>query len=170
MVTRQRVAREGRGFHGIGIWSPKTWENVGSLWRSAYSFGSAFIYTVGSRYQRQSSDTPDTARHVPLLRFADLDDLIGHLPHGCQLIAAELTSEAVSLESYAHPERACYLLGSEDHGLPPAVMARAHVVVRVPSARPPSLNVAVAGSLVLYDRWVKRCQVSPVRDDRGSAV
>lgn len=52
-----------------------------------------------------------------------------------------------------HPLRALYLLGAEDHGLPPEVLARCHEVVQVPSPSPYSLNVAVAGSLVLYDRY-----------------
>ena len=52
-----------------------------------------------------------------------------------------------------HPERAAYLLGAEDHGLSPAVLAMCHRIVVLPGRH--CLNVAVAGSLILYDRWLR---------------
>ncbi|MFK5282415.1 TrmH family RNA methyltransferase, partial [Lacticaseibacillus paracasei] len=49
----------------------------------------------------------------------------------------------------------CYLLGAEDHGLPDVVIQRCHRLVSLESVRTPSFNVAVAGSLVMYDRLIK---------------
>ena len=51
-----------------------------------------------------------------------------------------------------------YILGSEDHGLPPAVLRACHERVSIPSERYSSYNVAMAGSIVLYDRLAKRGQ------------
>ena len=62
----------------------------------------------------------------------------------------------VPLASFEHPERAIYLLGAEDHGLPPAIVRQCSHVVSLEAARTPSYNVAVAGSLVMYDRLSKR--------------
>jgi tRNA G18 (ribose-2'-O)-methylase SpoU len=144
-----------RGFAAIGVWHPKSSANIGTLWRSAHLFDAAIIFTVGARYHKQASDTTNASRHLPLLHFRDVDDLVDHLPHSCPLVGIELDPCARSLIGYGHPERAAYLLGAEDHGLPQPVIARCHSVIQIPSVRDESMNVAVAGSLVLYDRHVK---------------
>lgn len=141
-----------RGFFGVAVYQPKTEANVGSLWRSADLFGAAFLATVGRRYTHQASDTTRAATHTPLLHYADLDDLLAHLPHGCPLVGVELDPRGTDLDRLAHPERALYLLGAEDHGLPPAVLDRCHYLTAIPTARPRSLNVACAGSIVLSHR------------------
>lgn len=122
------------------------------LWRTANLFGAAFVFTVGTRYRRQASDTMNTPQHTPLFHFADLDDLAEHLPWSAPLIGIELDDRSVPLTRFCHPERAVYLLGAEDNGLPPKVLARCHSIVQVETLRPQSMNVAVAGSLVLHHR------------------
>lgn len=144
-----------RGYFGIGIWHPKTEHNVGTLWRSCESFDADFMFTVGRRYREQGSDTVKAWRHRPLYHFTTLDDLRDHLPYSCQLIGVELAPGAQDLPRYRHPERACYLLGAEDHGLTEGVLSECHAVVTIPCAGR-CLNVAVAGSIVLYDRTANR--------------
>lgn len=148
-----------RGYFGIGIWHGKTEHNIGTLWRSAHLYGAAFIYTVGQRYKMQASDTPKTRLHTPLFEFATIDDLVEHLPYSCPLIGVELDPRAQSLSRFSHPERACYLLGAEDHGLPLSVLDRCHGVVQIETVMPQSLNVAVAGSLILHHRHTSRSVV-----------
>ena len=143
-----------RGYFGIGVYHPKHEVNIGTLWRSATIFGASSIFTVGRRYKSQCADTCSTARHIPMQHFTDAEDLVAHLPHSCPLIGVELTDDARPLDRFVHPERAWYLLGAEDHGLPPAVLAACHHVVAIPHGRF-CLNVAVAGSIVMYSR---RCQ------------
>ncbi len=145
-----------RGFFAIGIYNARTPQNVGTLWRSAHMYDAAFIYTIGARYKSQASDTPKTPRHIPLFNFADLDDLIAHLPWSCPLVGIELDPRATMLGDYAHPERACYLLGAEDNGLPPAATERCHDLIQIEGPKPQSLNVSVAGSLVMHDRWARK--------------
>jgi len=60
----------------------------------------------------------------------------------------------VPLETFEHPRRCVYLLGAEDHGLPKAAMEKAHHLVKFET--PKSINVAVAGSIVMYDRNMKK--------------
>jgi tRNA G18 (ribose-2'-O)-methylase SpoU len=144
-----------RGFWAIGVYHTKTEANVGTLWRTAHLYGAAFVFTVGRRYQRQSSDTPKTPLHTPLLHFADVADLVEHLPWSTPLVGVELDPRAVALPEYEHRERAVYLLGAEDHDLPMDVLDACHDVVQIPSLMPQSMNVAVAGSLIVYDRHVK---------------
>lgn len=140
-----------RGYFGIGVWHPKTDVNVGTLWRSASSFGAAFIFTVGRRYKEQASDTGKSRLHTPLFHFDELDDLLAHLPHACPLVGLEEDDRSRDLRAFTHPERACYLLGAEDHGLPSSVMDACHHVLQIEGASM-CLNVAVAGSIVLWDR------------------
>jgi tRNA G18 (ribose-2'-O)-methylase SpoU len=143
-----------RGFFGIGVEHTKHEQNIGTLFRSAMVFGASFVYTVGRRYHRQASDTVASHRHMPLYHFADLDDLAGHLPFGCPLVGIELDDRAVPLPSFTHPETACYILGAEDRGLTARTLDTCHAVVQLPGRF--CLNVAVAGSVVLYDRVTKR--------------
>lgn len=142
-----------RGYFGIGVYHIKSEVNLGTLWRSAYIYEADFIFTVGKRYKKQASDTLKTWRHVPLLHFNDYPDLKEHVPYSCPIVCIEIADNAVSLPTYVHPERAIYLLGAEDHGLPESV-AWGHTVLEIPSKL--CLNVAVAGSIVMYDRYVKR--------------
>ena len=143
-----------RGFCWIGVVHGKSPQNIGTLWRSAHGFGAAGIFTVGQRYPMQASDTTKAWRHVPLLHFPTIRDLIDHLPHACRLVGVEIAPKAHTLTNYVHPESACYLLGAEDHGLSPTDLARCHDLVQVPHAAR-CLNVATAGSILLYDRAVK---------------
>lgn len=143
-----------RGFFAIGVYHPKTEANIGTLWRSAHAFGASMIFTVGMRYKRQSSDTSSAWKHVPLMHFSTIDDLVAHLPYDCLLAGIELEPTAYRLGNYVHREQACYLLGAEDYGLPPNVLAKCHQKIEIPGASR-CLNVAVAGSIVMYDRVSK---------------
>ncbi|MYS57739.1 hypothetical protein GTW54_02820 [Streptomyces sp. SID5468] len=144
-----------RGYFAIGIYATKTSRNVGMLWRAAALYGAAFVFTVGARYRHQATDTCKTPLHTPLLHFCDLEDLVEHLPHACQLVGVEMSENAVPLTRFVHPARAAYLLGAEDTGLPAPVLDRCHTLLTVPTMLPISLNVAVAGSITLYDRHAK---------------
>ena len=144
-----------RGYFGIGIFQAKKEVNVGSLWRSANIFGASFIFTIGHRFHWHASDTMNTPNHVPLFQYSSIEEFYQNLPHSSILVAVEMDGDAVPLKSYSHPERAVYLLGAEDTGLPPSVLEVAHSKVMVPTVLPYSLNVAVAGSIVLYDRYAK---------------
>lgn len=37
--------------------------NLGTLMRSAFNFGAAYVFTVGRRYSEQASDTVRAVRH-----------------------------------------------------------------------------------------------------------
>lgn len=140
-----------RGFCGIGVVHGKSPQNVGTLWRSAEAFGAAFIFTIDQRYSHQLTDKWATPDRIPLLYFPTVTDLRAHLPFGCQLIGVEIAEGARPLPKFTHPARACYLLGAEDCGLTNEARTACHQLVVLPAASH-CLNVAVAGSIVLYDR------------------
>lgn len=151
-----------RGYFGVGIFHPKFEVNQGTLWRSAFAFGADFIFTVGRRFTHQASDTPKSWMSVPMYHYLDMDDLVAHLPHACPLVGVELGEKSRPLDRFCHPTRCCYLLGAEDHGLPPAVVDRCHHLVEVPGLRT-CLNVATAGSLVMYDRKIQKAGTKTAR-------
>lgn len=143
------------GSFAVGVFQPKIEANIGSLYRSAYLYNAAFIFTVGRRYTQQASDTPKTSRHIPLFHFTDIDDLRAHLPLDWPLVSVELDERSINLNSFSHPRNVCYLLGAEDRGLPQTVLDASHAIVQIPTPKPQSMNVASAGAVLLYDRQLK---------------
>lgn len=144
----------GRGYFGIGVLNPKVEENIGTLWRHARLYGAEFIFTIGRRYKKQASDTSATSRHIPLYHYKDFEDFESHLPLDCKLICVELEDDSVSLPDFRHPERAVYLLGAEDHGIPREITID-RPIIQIPAVEPQSMNVSVSGTLVMYDRFTK---------------
>jgi len=142
-----------QGFFGIGIQNGKTPENLGVLWRSAQNMGASFIFTIGNRYAKQACDTHKAVGAMPYFHYDTFDDFYAHLPKSALLIGVELTEDAEPLETFKHPRRAVYLLGAEDHGLSNQAIRKSHKLIKFSSAL--SLNVSVAGSIVMYDRNTK---------------
>ncbi len=142
------------GFHGIGVYGIKSSLNIGTLWRSAYQLGSSFLFTIGGRYELQTSDTLAVPARLPLMQLEDWAAFCESAPHGTQWVAVEM-GDGEDLDEFEHPERAVYLLGAEDTGLPANVVRACHHHVALPSARSASYNVAMAGSIVMYDRLAK---------------
>lgn len=142
-----------RGFFEIGICSGKSAVNVGTLWRSAHQLGAAGIFTVGRRYPQQAADTVQAYQHVPYREYRDAELFFSAVPFDAVTVVIEMGGKP--LPSFTHPERAIYLLGAEDAGVPCEILARASHVVSIPAVRSESYNVAVAGSLVMYDRLAK---------------
>ena len=97
------------------------------------------------------SDTSDAAGHLPIYQYpGNADDL--RLPQGCELVGVEITGDAVELPSFRHPLRAAYVFGSERFSLSPEMLARCRYVVKIPTRF--SINVGMAGAIVLYDRML----------------
>jgi len=142
-----------QGYYAIGVFNPKTDHNIGTLWRSAYILGASYIFTVGKRYKKQTSDVTRTWARIPYFHYDTLEDLTNNIPYDCLLVGVELTDDAQFLHDFEHPKRAIYLLGSEDQGLPDPILERCNAIVKLPGNS--SLNVAVTGSIVCHDRAAK---------------
>ncbi|MCP4052324.1 MAG: RNA methyltransferase [Mesoflavibacter sp.] len=141
-------------FFGIGILNGKTPENLGVLWRSAQNLGASFIFTIGNRYAKQACDTHNAVKSMPYFHYENFEEFYKNLPKGARLVGVELTEGAEHLETFHHPRRCVYLLGAEDHGLSNAAIEKSHFLVKFKSQL--SLNVSVAGSIVMYDRGINK--------------
>ncbi len=151
---KQKWNSEDEQFFGIGVYQPKTEHNIGSLWRTAYTLGAQFIFIIDGKYKPQQSDTQKSWSKIPFYRYDDFDHFYKSLPYSTQLVGIEMDEKSVPITTFAHPKRAAYLLGAEDNGLPTKVIDRCHHRIQLPGKT--SLNVAVSGSLVIYDRIQKR--------------
>jgi tRNA G18 (ribose-2'-O)-methylase SpoU len=142
-----------KGYCAIGVYRGKTEHNIGTLWRSAFILGAAYIFTVENKYKKQSSDVVRAWSRIPLFHHKTFDDLLNNIPHDCRLVGVEIDDKAQWLHEFEHPKRAIYLLGAEDTGLPEEVKEKCHFLIKLPGNT--SLNVGVTGSIVLHDRATK---------------
>lgn len=145
------------GYFGIGCMGMKTSENYGTLFRTAQIMNADFIFLIGARFKKQASDTMKSWRHLPLFEYNDFEDFNNHRPYDCKLIGIELDEKAIPLKDFEHPKQACYLLGAEDFGLTKEAIKACQELIVLPGER--SMNVSVAGSIVLYDRVSKQKSV-----------
>lgn len=140
-----------RGYWGVALYEPKFEENWGMIVRSAYNFGANFIATIGHRYKRDCLDTTDGTKHIPTFHFKNTEDFLESIDKRCILIGVEVNGKS-ALETYSHPENACYIFGGEDKSLPEGLMQFSSI--RIETNR--CLNISVAASIVLYDRHLKQ--------------
>ena len=142
-----------RGYCGIGIENIKTAPNYGTLFRSASILGAAFVFVIGKRFKKQGSDTMASYKHIPTYEYTTIEEFYENIPYGCKLIGVEILDDSLHISDYKHPERAIYLLGAEDSGLSMPAINKCNEIIQLPGDF--CLNVSVAGSIVMYDRYMK---------------
>jgi tRNA G18 (ribose-2'-O)-methylase SpoU len=143
-----------KGYFGIGIFMNKYDDNLGMLFRTGHALGASFIFTIGTRYHKPATDTPKSWKSIPLYNYQDFDEFKKSIPIGSELVGIELDDDSITLKEFEHPKQAVYLLGAEDYGLTQDILDKCDHVVRLETNY--SLNVAVCGSIVLYDRISKK--------------
>jgi len=154
-----------KSYFGIGIMRGKRGHNHGTLWRSATQLGASFTFTIGQRYDKEEGDTLDSTRLIPYFPCDDWAEFVRVRPQRALLVGVEMGG--TPLPEFKHPECCVYLLGAEDHGLPAVVRQACQHVVSIPSVRTESYNVAVAGSLLMYDRLMKDSRSSQLVGTHG---
>jgi tRNA G18 (ribose-2'-O)-methylase SpoU len=136
----------------IGVYQPRSDLNIGTLWRSAFQLGAAGIFTIGREYRHQPSDTSKAPYQIPMRAYKTLEEFLQARPVGAELVGVEIGGEP--LAGFQHPERAIYLLGAEDSGLPQKALLHCNHAVSIETVRSASYNLAVAGSIVMYHRLI----------------
>ncbi len=132
---------------GIALWHVSDPGNVGTLMRAADAFGPAFVALsqgcadpTGPKALRASAGA---IFRVPTGRFDEAPGTkVGLVADGgTPLLEVELA------------EQTTFVLGAEREGLPDDVLARCDVLATIPqTGGAESLNVAMAGSIALYER------------------
>jgi tRNA G18 (ribose-2'-O)-methylase SpoU len=139
-----------RGYFGVGVDGISKPMNLGNLVRIAHAFDASFFFSIAPRLKLSDaqSDTSRAQGALPFYSFASAADF--RLPLGCRLVGVEITEDAVELPRFRHPSRAAYVFGAERFSLSPEILRACEFVVRIPTRF--SVNVGMAGAIVLYDR------------------
>jgi tRNA (guanosine-2'-O-)-methyltransferase len=128
--------------------------NLGTLLRTCDAVG-ACMAVPRLPWVPEALARGNTLRHRPCLHWTGRD-VIGWLAAqreaGTQVVGVELADEAVRLADLpAAPCRTIAVLGHEQTGIPAEATELLDITVEIPMiGTGASLNVAVAGSLVLY--------------------
>lgn len=137
-------------YSAIGLFHPKTTNNIGSVLRAAGNFDIAMVAACGKRYSKAPTDTMKAIRRIPLLEVNDLKEVV---PYDCVPVAVDLIHGAQNLVEYSHPKRAFYIFGPEDGILGKQVLDWCRDVIYVPTNG--CMNLAGSVHVVLYDRLLK---------------
>jgi 23S rRNA (guanosine2251-2'-O)-methyltransferase len=149
-------------------------QNVGTLLRSAEAAG---VHGVIFPTERQAPLSPAavkaSAGATEHLLLCPLDDLAGALAdlhaRGLRIVGAEEGAALTARQADLRGPLAI-VVGSEGHGLAPAVRRRCDLFVRIPMRGAiGSLNAAVAGSILLYEAAGQR-DPGATPDDAASAA
>lgn len=158
-----------RGYFAVGVDGVSKPLNLGNLQRIAHAFGASFFFTINAQVKTRDvehADTSHAAGHMPIYRYGEAGEL--RLPQGCRMVGVEITEDAIELPRFRHPLRAAYLFGAERMSLSPQVLEACEFVVRIPTRF--SINVGMAGAIVLYDRLLSLggYPARPVRTGGGA--
>ena len=138
--------------------------NVGSIIRSAATFGTERIWLCGNTAPLSHPSVDKTALGTDRFLATDVEpDPVAAAKAarsaGFRVIAIELASGALPLYEAALDGDVCLALGNEDHGCSAALLAVADAVAYIPQpSRVGSLNVAAAAAVALAEarrrEWV----------------
>lgn len=146
----------------IGLFDPKSPENVGSVMRGAGCYGVNSVYYTGRRYERAKLFYTDPQKVYETLPLIGVKDLKETIPLGCVPVAVELIDGAKPLTTYKHPARAFYIFGPEDGTLNKEITDFCDDIVYIPTNG--CMNLAATVNVVLYDRLAKGEQFSHHQD------
>lgn len=138
--------------------------NFASLVRSAVAFGVDTIVIPRNRsvaltaaVAKQSSGAIE---RVSVVRVVNIAETLDGLKKQGFWVYGAVTKAELRVAQIQWPERLALVLGAEGSGMRRLVRERCDVMVRIPM-RPggDSLNVAVAGAIILAYAWEQRCAV-----------
>lgn len=155
-IHRQRRSRHHQCWNHLivaPLW-PKHGVNLGTLLRTCDAVG-ACLAVPRLPWVPEALRKGNTLRHRSCVHwiYGDVTDWLGKQRHGAtHVIGVELTDESIRLADLpAARTRTVVVLGNEGSGIPAEAMEFLDTAVEIPMVGTGhSLNVAVAGSLVLY--------------------
>ena len=118
--------------------------NVGTLIRSAYSFGADCVVLsegcADGYNPKVLQATQGALFYIPLIS-KEIHKAIS---------AAALHHDSIALSKVEHPEKFALLIGNEGQGLTKETIESADYVIHIEMSAFESLNAAIAGSIILY--------------------
>lgn len=135
------------------LW-PMHGANLGTLLRTCDAVGACLVVPRWP-WVREAVARGNTLRRASCVHWITIDGvswLVSERDRGSAIVGVELTDEAIRLGDLpAARSRTVIVLGHEQTGIPPDALQLVDATVEIPMVGTgASLNVAVAGSLVLY--------------------
>lgn len=132
--------------------------NLGTLVRTAVSFGFSAIYcskgTVDLYNEKVIRSTQGALFHIPVV-YADLaEEIQKYKEQGFEIIATSL-HDAEPMEKIRPSEKMVFILGNEGQGVSKPIMDLSDQRLYIEMKEFESLNVAVAGGIVMYHFMTK---------------
>ena len=137
--------------------------NVGSLFRLSDALGIAQLYLCGNTAtppnKKINKTSRSTEKYVDYHYYEDAEQLVRSLKEdGSVIISLEITcsSAAIDSQTFAREIRqgnpVCLILGAEDTGVNPNLLALSDLSVHIPMAgQNSSMNVVSAASIACYE-------------------
>ena len=127
--------------------------NVGTLIRTAYSFGYDAIYLskdCADPYNPKTiQSTQGALFHMPIY-VVDMNDTILKKKQSMEIFATALHHDSIFLQEAKPKEKYGIVLGNEGQGLPEEIIKACSQCIKIEMAQFESLNVAIAGSICMY--------------------
>ncbi len=130
--------------------------NVGSFFRTCDAMGVEKLYLTGYTGVPPRREITKTAigaeEAVPWEHHEDPLQLLHQLKkEGWQLVALEITKDAINIQTFKPSRRICLIVGHELSGLSEDILSLCDATVMIPMlGTKESLNVAVAAGMALY--------------------
>lgn len=130
--------------------------NVGSIIRSTDCFGLEGVHLSGYSCSPDHVTVKSAARGcqewIPIKRWEDPFDCINwHKENGYEIIALETGEDIPDINKVTWPEKGLIILGNEELGIAPEIMAATTMKVTIPMAgRKASMNVAGAFAIMAF--------------------
>ena len=171
-ARRLEEYRRGLRPFAIAAWETSKEHNVGTLVRTAHAAAASEVILLGEReWNVEAARTADLYTEIVQLP-AEPDSFRAHLAaRRWNLVAVELADASTNLFDAHYPDRPCFFLGAELGGIPPELLGDAALIVQIPQwGLVPCLNLAVAGSIVVYDYLAKRHRAKALSRPDGGLV
>ena len=130
--------------------------NVGSFFRTCDACGVEHLYLTGYTGYPPRKEITKTAigaeETVPWTSSVDPLPILQLLKQdGWEIVALEITPNAVPLETWKPSDKVCLVVGHELTGVPDDILSLCNTVVAIPMlGTKESLNVAVAAGIALH--------------------
>jgi tRNA(Leu) C34 or U34 (ribose-2'-O)-methylase TrmL len=160
---------------------PKYPHNVGNAFRACAALGASTLFVTGQRAQWETTGKGQRLpREERMKSYNGKVELVreerpfDYLDTGVVPVAVEISPTAEPLAFFQHPDKACYVFGPEDGGIPKAIRALCHRFVILPTDH--CINLAAAVNCILMHRRVQRQLLGlepilpsyeTIREDRG---
>ena len=131
-------------------------DNLGYLIRSAACFGAERLYVVGHVPERRriSAASGTLIDYVEIVQFSHPRDFLEHAKkEDLHVVAAELDERARPLSShhFNFDRHLCLVVGNEESGVPPEIMAAAEILyIKMPGVGF-CLNTSHTANIFLYE-------------------